>query len=610
MATSDTHATPAAPAGNGPAYTLAVNGAVDGTLTDPLDEDRIQVELTASATYDIRLAGTGPGALADPVLTLYDAAGTALARNDDADPAAGELDSFLSFTPDQTGLYTLAAGAHPGAGTGGRYRLSLTDDDDAHAATPHTVTAGAPFHGTLSDKFDTDWVRVELTAGQPYTITLQGLGADAATDTVLALLNAGGEEVAANDDVDLPAGRLDSQLTLTPDETGVYYLRAGAWTANPARDNDGRYRLALHEGDGGTGLTLTGTAGHDRHANSLNGGPGADTLNGRAGDDWLDGGAGADVLGGGPGVDTARYTYSPAGVTVDLAAGRGRGGHAGGDTLRSIEAVAGSAHADRLEGDAGPNTLAGYHGDDTLAGGGGNDWLIGGPGADTLRGGDGFDAASYALSPAGVDVRLDNGTARGGDADGDTFPGARTVQYTDSEGMIRTAAVPDIEYLDGSEHDDTLAGARGHDRLEGRGGNDALHGRQGDDRLAGEGGDDTLDGGRGNDRLEGGTGNDTLDGGPGDDTLTGGAGADTFVFAPGGGDDAVLDFRDGEDTIDLTAFDELRALADLALQQQDPHLVIDLTGHGGGTVTLHGVSAADLAESAFAFAAEDMPAIA
>ena len=78
----------------------------------------------------------------------------------------------------------------------------------------------------------------------------------------------------------------------------------------------------------------------------------------------------------------------------------------------------------------------------------------------------------------------------------------------------------------------------------------------------------------------------------------------------GGGDDAVLDFKDGEDTLDLTAFDDLRSLADLALQQQDHHLVIDLTGHGGGTVTLHGVSAADLPESAFAFAAEDMPAIA
>ena len=594
------------------AYAMAVNDAFAGTLAGPLDADWIQVTLAAGVPYDISLTGRGPDGAADPVLKVFNADGEQVAVNDDKDLEAGELDAFLTFTPETGGVYYLSAGAHPGAGTAGHYRLTLSDDDDAQPGTPHTITVGGTFHGTLSDKFDTDWIRTELAAGQSYTVTLAGTGADAATDTVLRVLNAAGEEVAVNDDADLAGGRLDSLLTFTPATAGVYYISAGAWTGNPARKNAGHYRVTLYEAGDGDGLTLRGTAGNDRYAGRLSGGPGDDALHGRGGDDWLDGGAGADTLRGGAGFDTVLYTYSPAGVEVSLHDGAARGGHAEGDrfpgrdTLEytdvdgatrtrhsaDIEAVHGSGHDDRLTGDADHNTLAGYYGNDTLDGRGGNDWLAGGAGADVLIGGSGFDAVSYAFSDAGVDVRLHDGTARGGHAEGDRFPGRKTVQYTDSAGETLTAEVLDIEYLDGSGHDDRLEGARGPDRLEGRDGDDVLEGREGDDRLAGE------------------AGNDVLYGGPGNDTLAGGEGADTFVFAPGGGDDTVPDFRQGEDTIDLSAFEDIRSVADLVLQQQDNHLVIDLADHGGGTVTLQGISETDLTAAAFALATDDAPAIA
>ena len=57
------------------------------------------------------------------------------------------------------------------------------------------------------------------------------------------------------------------------------------------------------------------------------------------------------------------------------------------------------------------------------------------------------------------------------------------------------------------------------------------------------------------DLLFGRLGADTLSGRTGDDALGGGFGRDTFVFAKGDGQDIVTDYTDGQDTIDLTAFD-------------------------------------------------------
>ena len=591
----------------------------------------------------------------------------------------------------------------------------VTQDAPASTETPYHIVAGDTFEGTLTDQLDEDWVRVELSAGHTYHVRLGGIDADAGLDTVLRVYDSDGEQVASNDDVNFSAGQVNSRVTVTPDADGVYYLSAGAYRGSAAAETTGRYRLTLLDEADITNQTLTGTANDD----TLSGGAGDDTLNAGAGDDWLAGGPGADVLNGGPGADTAGYRDSEAGVTVRLDEGTAEGGRAEGDTfgtvridgvtLPDIEHLFGSAHDDTLVGNTAANTLRGHYGDDTLDGQGGNDWLVGGPGADSLIGGPGFDAASYADSDTGVTVYLYNGTARGGHAEGDTFPGSKTITYTDSAGITRTAEVPDIEYLDGSAYNDRLAGARGDDRLEGRGGNDVLEGREGDDRLEGEagadtlrggpgedtasyrgsdagvvvrlhdhsarggdaegdsfgtvlvdgvtltdiehlrgsghgdvlagdgrdnridggggddtlyggpeGGDDTLSGGTGNDRLYGGRGEDTLNGGGGDDRLyggpdndrlNGGEGADTFVFAPGGGDDTVLDFGRGNDRIDLTAFTDIQSTDDLVLQQQADQLVIDLTAHGGGSLILTGVDQEDLADTDFTFFTDDASAM-
>ena len=783
------------------AYTVSVGDEFKGVLSTNADEDWVAVELLAGRGYDIKLEGIGPEAVTDTVLRVFDANGKEVASNDDIEWEALELFSRVEFTPDESGVYYLSAAGHSGADLDntGAYRITVFDEEDNTTDTPHTVAVGGAFRGTLDDKRDEDWIRVELVGGKTYDVTLRGIGADADTDTLLTIYNAAGERLARNDDLDLDGGRLDSKLTFTPEATGTYYLGAGAYTGGVGA-NAGRYQVAVHDTGVNYAVTLTGTESSEYYHTRLTGGIGDDVLDGNGGWDWLEGGPGADRITGGTGIDRASYQHSPAGVEVRLYDGTARGGDAEGDTfpgrqtieqtqgadraqeadatatgtdatggtdgtagvvssssagpggsssssgdavavtraveVPDIEDLFGSAHDDVLAGAAGPNWLGGYYGDDELDGREGDDWLDGGAGADALTGGPGLDAAVYLYSPEGVHVRLYDGTAKGGYAEGDTFPGRETVEYVNAAGEAQTVEEPDVEDLYGSFHNDILAGNHranllrgfdGNDRLDGREGPDVLEGGPGADALSGgpgedtasylyspagvvvrlhggaarggdaegdtfpsrqtiedaaageaggrtsspspevdvpdiehlygsahndvlagdgrdnelsgaggndtlyggpQGGDDLLNGGTGNDKLYGGKGadtlqggagadalyggpgNDVLDGGPGNDTLDGRQGDDTFILAPGGGDDTLLDFGAGADKIDLTAFAGLQSTDDLVLQQQDGHLVIDLSAQGGGTATLQDVSQSAITDAHFIFHSADDPAIA
>ena len=128
---------------------------------------------------------------------------------------------------------------------------------------------------------------------------------------------------------------------------------------------------------------------------------------------------------------------------------------------------------------------------------------------------------------------------------------------------------------------DTIIGTTGDDRLDGTTDADLIRGRGGDDVLHGDGyapgipgngqgpaayigGDDTLRGGGGNDRLSGGHGADVLVGGAGADVFSFGTHVpfntnsvtpDIFVLDSGVGEgarDAIRDFAQGEDVIDLS----------------------------------------------------------
>ena len=260
------------------------------------------------------------------------------------------------------------------------------------------------------------------------------------------------------------------------------------------------------DGTNGDDANVFGTIGADiikgfDGDDFINASSGDDTLFGGSGDDGLRGALGADVLNGGEGNDTAVYSGSSIGITVNLATGEASGGHAEGDALISIENVFGSSGVDLLTGNDESNILTGASGDDIIIAGGGtsntligqqgNDRLFSGSGADFLDGGTGLgDWADYFDSTAAVTAQINNaGSIDGGFATGDTFRG--------------------IENIAGSSFDDKISGNSLANELQGNAGDDVINASSNDDFINGGAGDDFLFGSRGADVIDGGSGNDT-----------------------------------------------------------------------------------------------------
>ena len=487
----------------------------------------------------------------------------------------------------------------------------IMQDAPHSVETAYVMSAGDTFEGTLDNKDDEDWIRIELTAGMVYTISLSGAAVDGSPDTVLKLFDSKGGHIKTNDDIDGAIGELNSEFQFVPEVSGVYYISASAYTGNPSQDNKGAYTVTVTEmepPDPTLGKAIEGTnpgqvinagtddeytsSGHDKLSgtdngemimglggnDSLYGGGGDDTLEGGEGDDLLVGGLGADTLKGGTNSaenngDTISYKYSMAGVTINLTDGTAAGGDADGDTLvdmdgDAIEHVIGSEHDDvltgsrvanslwglggndELDGLRGMDNLYGGSGDDNLDGGRGDDTLEGGYGADVLTGGDGSDTASYAGSMMGVTVRLHNSKFMGGDAKGDSFGARVAATYTDMDDEEQEVMLPDIMHLTGSANADILAGDFRNNEINGGGGDDKIYGGPDPSNL-----DPMARGDATNvDTLMGGGGNDMIWGGAGNDTLDGGAGNDMLQGGPGnddmkGGAGSDTIYADADDTV-------------------------------------------------------------
>lgn len=198
--------------------------------------------------------------------------------------------------------------------------------------------------------------------------------------------------------------------------------------------------------------------------------------------------------------------------------------------------------------------------DGIIDGGEGNDQIIGGRSEDTIYGGEENDRIK----------------AKGGD-----------------------------DMVDAGDDDDFVNAGGGSDEINGNTGDDTLKGGGGNDVVDGGFGHDTLLGGGGNDRIDGEDGNDRLNGGKGNDTLTGGRGADVFIFNGKPDNDRIMDFGDGNDRIDLSAFDA-SSFNDLqnwgALDEFGGGTLIDFSEIGGtGSVFLENVDIEDLSNSDFIF---------
>jgi Ca2+-binding RTX toxin-like protein len=121
-------------------------------------------------------------------------------------------------------------------------------------------------------------------------------------------------------------------------------------------------------------------------------------------------------------------------------------------------------------------------------------------------------------------------------------------------------------------------------------------------------GDDRLFGGDFDDTLSGGDGNDLIGGKDGNDLLTGGAGNDAFVYARFGEQhDTITDFRQGEDVVDLRSANigSFATVQQLLSSDAQGNAVITTVSDGvTSTITLTGISAAQLTAGDFVFASD------
>ncbi|KPF62177.1 hypothetical protein IP88_15265 [alpha proteobacterium AAP81b] len=338
------------------------------------------------------------------------------------------------------------------------------------------------------------------------------------------------------------------------------------------------------------GDTVLGGTGDDM----IFGQSGIDWLFGEGDDDTLDGGSGDDVLVGGTGSDT--YNVDSSGDVIFEEGGDLDGANSsaflfflwdGVEDLVLVErsdAVygVGNSAGNRIFGNAAVNALFGVDGNDSLNGAAGSDFLFGGAGNDTLIGGASFDT-DQLVGDEGNDLL--NAASGLGDFDllyggtGNDVYWVDTFADATDEGLFEgidtvIAFIPDGGYfLYANVENLTLGGTTSFGV-----GNDLANILTGNNSL---------------NIFYGGEGNDTIDGGGGTDYLVGQGGADVFKLRPGTEFDWIVDFQQGIDRIDLSAFGFTNT-SQLAARLTDfgGTAVVDLGD--GDLLAIFGIAAASL----------------
>ena len=172
------------------------------------------------------------------------------------------------------------------------------------------------------------------------------------------------------------------------------------------------------------------------------------------------------------------------------------------------------------------------------------------------------------------------------------------ADFTASEAPIARISINPVingtaenDLILGSSNREKIRGFEGNDLIFGENGNDTIEGGTGDDRIFDGEGDNNLLGGSGGDLIVGGDGSDLIDGGDGNDILSGQSGADQFVIANAVGQDLILDYEDGVDSLVLAGGLEF---GDLTITQGVGQVWLEITDTGEDLASLIGVNASDL----------------
>jgi serralysin len=118
-------------------------------------------------------------------------------------------------------------------------------DIPGNNTTTTTLAIGGVLNDSLEVVGDTDWIKVELIAGESYLFTLTGAGVDPLFDPFLELRDSSGLKVAQDDDA---GPGLNPQLRFTAPTSGTYYLVARSYEDENQEPTAGTYTLTADFG--------------------------------------------------------------------------------------------------------------------------------------------------------------------------------------------------------------------------------------------------------------------------------------------------------------------------------------------------------------------------
>jgi len=283
-----------------------ISASANSSYTVSIDHSfatrKVTFDLAGGQEYQFSLAATAGGNPLDSaqIQGIYDASGKALvgssvsATNGSASllltPASdGSYYAIVKDGFDDTGVCQFSYSAVSTAKSAASERSADTSTADlaGNTGTTGSITTGGATTGVISTSGDQDWYATYLTAGQAYTVSLQGSGSSHGTlydPVITGIYNSSGSYISGTyaDDSTTSSGiSRDSLLVFTPSSSGTYYVAAAGYgsytgtytlsvTQQTANDVAGNATTTAGVGVGSSTTGTVNSAGdHDWYAVSL-----------------------------------------------------------------------------------------------------------------------------------------------------------------------------------------------------------------------------------------------------------------------------------------------------------------------------------------------------
>jgi hypothetical protein len=252
------------PADNTTDATLSADGDYrEGMLAPAGDSDWYRIDLAEGQTIRIGLDSSSSATppLGDPLLVLHGPDGAEIARDDDGGDG---LNSWIEFAAETAGAYFIEARGFMEESEGG-YAISVTAGEipGSVEGAEYLMPNGDGRTSIIGAPDDADWFAIELVEGRPYRFNLESGATDPLTDPMLALYDAEGNQVAADDD---GGTGYNSYLSYSSITGGTHYAAVSAFEGTAG----GSYLLRVTDtdvpGNIGTDENLNATESDDRNS--------------------------------------------------------------------------------------------------------------------------------------------------------------------------------------------------------------------------------------------------------------------------------------------------------------------------------------------------------